>query len=147
MRPKKMVLCVDTNPLRLSVRVFLLETRGFSVLRASSFQCAVDTLELYEPGQVYVLIVEMAAHAAIGAQTNELIRRARLIDPEISALSTRASPGPCGDLTDAEVYLEQPSPAELVERVSILASRKRGPKKKPVAGVPAAAAYAARGVA
>ncbi|HEY0308717.1 MAG TPA: response regulator, partial [Acidobacteriaceae bacterium] len=38
MRPKKTILCVDDNEQALSVRKFLLETRGYRVLAVGTAQ-------------------------------------------------------------------------------------------------------------
>ena len=45
MRPKKVILCVDDNEQALSVRTFLLETRGYRVITASSSKEALEILQ------------------------------------------------------------------------------------------------------
>ena len=42
MRPKKTILCVDDNEQILSVRTFLLETRGYRVIAAHTPQEALE---------------------------------------------------------------------------------------------------------
>ena len=41
MRPKKTILCVDDNEQVLSVRTFLLETRGYRIIAANTAQEAL----------------------------------------------------------------------------------------------------------
>ena len=51
MRPKKTILCVDDNEQALSVRKFMLETRGYRVLTATGSEAA---LELFQIGRAHV---------------------------------------------------------------------------------------------
>ena len=41
MRPKKTILCVDNNEQVLSVRTFLLETRGYRIIAVNTAQEAL----------------------------------------------------------------------------------------------------------
>src|ERR1035441_3441789 len=45
MRPKKTILCVDDNEQILSVRTFLLETRGYRVIALTSPLDALETIK------------------------------------------------------------------------------------------------------
>ena len=45
MRPKKVILCVDDNEQALSVRKFLLETRGYRVIPATDGAMAIEILQ------------------------------------------------------------------------------------------------------
>ena len=42
MRPKKTILCVDDNEQVLSVRTFLLETRGYRIIAVNTAQEALE---------------------------------------------------------------------------------------------------------
>ena len=56
MRPRKTILCVEGNEQVLSVRKFLLETRGYRVL---AMNCAAEALEYLNdaaPGAVDLLL-------------------------------------------------------------------------------------------
>ena len=52
MRPKKTILCVDDNEQILSVRTFLLETRGYRVIAATNAQQALEFVEQSVPGSL-----------------------------------------------------------------------------------------------
>jgi len=56
MRPKKTILCVDDNEQALSVRKFMLETRGYRVLTAASSQQA---LELFREGGIDLVLSDL----------------------------------------------------------------------------------------
>ena len=56
MRPKKVILCVDDNDQALSVRKFVLETRGYRVLTAKN---AAEAIELYDRGRVDLVITDL----------------------------------------------------------------------------------------
>ena len=45
MRPKKVILCIDDNDQSLSIRKFMLETRGYRVLIASNGREAIDVFQ------------------------------------------------------------------------------------------------------
>ena len=49
MRPKKTILCVDDNEQVLSVRTFLLETRGYRVIARSHSQEALEVRRALAP--------------------------------------------------------------------------------------------------
>ena len=49
MRPRKTILCVEDNEQVLSVRKFLLETRGYRVLAMSTAAEALEHLQAYFP--------------------------------------------------------------------------------------------------
>jgi two-component system response regulator CpxR len=80
MRPKKTILCVDDNEQALSVRKFLLETRGYRVLTASSSEHA---LELFRDGGIDLVLSDLIMPYMDG---NELIRRMKEIASEVPAI-------------------------------------------------------------
>ena len=115
MRPRKIILCVDDNEQTLSVRKFLLETRGYRVLTATSGHEALEIVERHAPGDLSLLISDLMMPVMDGA---ELVRRVREVQPGLPTLM-------------ADVFLPKGacSPVELLERVRVLVARKRGPKK------------------
>jgi two-component system response regulator CpxR len=71
MRPKKTILCVDDNEQSLSVRKFILGTRGNRVLTAISSEQA---LELFREGGIDLVLSDMVMPYMDG---NELVRRVK----------------------------------------------------------------------
>lgn len=128
MRPKKTILCVDANEQALSVRTFLLETRGYRVIAAL---CAHDALEVVErsaPGSIDLLLSDLIMPQMDG---NELVRRAKQIHPCLPAMIVSGTVNSFDRALHADVFLPKGacSSAEMIERIRVLVARKRGPKK------------------
>jgi len=128
MRPKKVILCVDDNEQVLSVRSFLLETRGYRVISARTSAEALEILERTTPGTLDLLIADLLLPTMDG---NELVRRAKLMHPTLPALIVSGTVGAFDRALAADAFLPKgaASPAELLERIRVLVARKRGPKK------------------
>ena len=135
MRPKKTILCVDSNENTLSVRTFLLETRGYRVLPAATPHAALELIERSAPGSLDLLLSDFIMP---GMDGNELVRRAKQLRPCLPAMIVSATVTNFDRGCAADVFLPKGanSPSELIERVRILVARKRGPRK----AVPAPAA-------
>lgn len=125
MRPKKVILCVDDNDQVLSVRKFVLETRGYRVLTANT---AEQALELYDHGKVDLVIADLIMPKCSG---DDLISRLKEIAPWVPAVLVSGSIKQCDPTSRADAFLPKGgcSPQELLERVRVLLVRKRGPKK------------------
>lgn len=136
MRPKKIILCVDDNDQILSVRKFLLETRGYRVLTATSAHEALEILAEYAPGELSLLLCDLIMPQMDGA---ELIRRARVMQPCLPTLMVSGTVTAFERGAVADVFLPKgaSSASELLERVRILVARKRGPKKASQTVLPA----------
>ena len=128
MRPKKVILCVDDNEQTLSVRTFLLETRGYRVLTAMSPSEALEILEHTTPGTLDLLISDLLMP---GMDGNELVRRARHMHPLLPTLIVSGTVTNYDRALAADAFLPKgaSSPVELLERIRVLVARKRGPKK------------------
>ena len=128
MRPKKIILCVDDNEQALSVRKFLLETKGYRVLTATSGHEALEILEKYDQGELSLLLCDLLMPQMDGV---ELIRRARGLQPGLPTLMVSDTVTSFDRGAAADVFLPKGacSPVELLERVRVLVIRKRGPKK------------------
>jgi CheY-like chemotaxis protein len=128
MRPKKTILCVDTNEQILSVRTFLLETRGYRVIALTSPHEALDVIASSLPGSIDLLISDLLMPQIDG---NELVRRAKDLQPSLPAMLVSNTVTSYDRAGRADAFLPKGacSPAELLERVRILVARKRGPKK------------------
>ncbi len=128
MRPKKMILCVDDNEQTLSVRTFLLETRGYRVINATTSKEALEILERTVPGTLDLLIADLLMP---GMDGNELVRRAKQMHPTLPALIVSGTVASFDRALAADAFLPKGagSPVELLERIRVLVARKRGPKK------------------
>ena len=128
MRPKKTILCVDDNEQVLSVRTFLLETRGYRVLPFPTPQQALDVISNSLPGAIDLLLCDLIMPQMDG---NELVRRAKELHPSLPAMIVSGTVTGYDRAGRADVFLPKGacSPAELLERVRVLVARKRGPRK------------------
>ena len=128
MRPKKTILCVDDNEQVLSVRTFLLETRGYRIIAANSAQEALEVLERSVPGTLDLILCDLLMPQMDG---NELVRRAKQLHPGLPAMIVSGTVNAFDRALHADVFLPKGacSPAEMIERIRVLVARKRGPKK------------------
>ena len=128
MRPKKVILCVDSNEQTLAVRTFLLETRGYRVVSAMDAQSALEQLEGFEQGTVDLLLSDLLL---TGMDGNELVRRAKDMHPLLPTLIVSGTVTSYDRALAADAFLPKgaSSPAELLDRIRVLVARKRGPKK------------------
>ena len=129
MRPKKTILCVDDNDTVLSIRTFLLETRGYRVVAVTTPQEALDTITGALPGSIDLLLCDLLMP---GMDGNELVRRAKELHPALPAMIVSGTVTAYDRAGRADAFLPKGacSPVELLERVRILVARKRGPKKQ-----------------
>lgn len=125
MRPKKTILCVDNNEQTLSVRKFMLETRGYRVLSALSGERA---LEIFRNGGIDLVLSDLLLPDVDG---NELVRRMKDFSPEVPTIlvSSTVKAFERANLADAFLPKGACTPAEVLERIRIMSARKRGPKK------------------
>jgi two-component system, OmpR family, response regulator CpxR len=137
MRPRKTILCVDDNEQVLSIRKFMLETRGYRVITAESSALALEALTAAMPGSIDLLLSDVIMP---GMDGNELVRRAKQIHPTLPALLVSGTIANWDRASAADAFLPKAgcSPAELLDRIRVLVARKRGPKKH-VQSVPAPA--------
>jgi CheY-like chemotaxis protein len=125
MRPKKTILCVDDNEQALSVRKFMLETRGYRVLTASS---SAQALEIFREGGIDLVLSDLIMPLMDG---NELVRRMKDLAPEVPAILISGSVKAFDRANRADAFLPKGacSAVELLERIRVMVARKRGPKK------------------
>jgi two-component system, OmpR family, response regulator CpxR len=130
MRPRKTILCVDDNEQILSVRKFLLETRGYRVLAVTTAAEAIEQLQQALPGSIDLLLSDLIMPQMDG---NELVRRAKQMHPFLPALLVSGTVSSFERAAAADAFLPKGActPVELLDRIRILVARKRGPKKQP----------------
>jgi two-component system, OmpR family, response regulator CpxR len=142
MRPKKTILCVDDNEQMLSVRTFLLSTKGYRVISVGSPHEALEHIVRAVPGSIDLLLCDLLMPVMDG---NELVRRAKELHPALPAMIVSGTVVAYDRAGSADVFLPKGacSPMELLERVRILVARKRGPKKVLLPNSPVATHHAA----
>lgn len=135
MRPKKTILCVDDNETILSVRTFLLETRGYRVISLPNPQDALDAIANSLPGSIDLLLCDLLMPQMDG---NELVRRAKQLHPTLPAMIVSGTVTAFDRAGRADVFLPKGacSPAEMLERIRVLVARKRGPRKAVLPAAP-----------
>lgn len=130
MRPRKVILCVDDNEQILSVRKFLLETRGYRVVSCLTSAEAIEYLESAAQGSVDLLLSDLILPQMDG---NELARRAKRMHPSLPVLIVSGTVNDYDRATAADAFMPKAvcSPMELLDRIRVMVARKRGPKKQP----------------
>lgn len=126
MRPKKVILCVDDNEQSLSIRKFMLETRGYRVLPATSGREAIEVFQ--NAGSVDLVLTDLVMPEMDGA---EVIRVLKELAPEIPMILISGKVKMYEKGTRADVFLPKGTyPAvELLDKIRLLLVKKRGPKK------------------
>lgn len=129
MRPRKTILMVDDNEQLLSVRKFLLETRGYRVLAVGSAAAALEQLEAALPGSIDLLLSDLILPQMDG---NELARRAKQMHPLLPTLLVSGTVSTFERAAAADAFLPKGgcTAAEMLDRIRIMVARKRGPKKQ-----------------
>jgi two-component system response regulator CpxR len=135
MRPKKTILLVDDNEQLLSVRTFMLETRGYKVLSCQTSREALEIVQQSIPGSLDLLLTDLLMPSMDG---NELVRRAKHMQPGLPAMIVSGTVLSYDRAIAADAFLPKGacSAAEMLEKIRVLVARKRGPKKA-VAPAPA----------
>ena len=125
MRPRKTILCVDDNEQSLSVRKFMLETRGYRVLTALNGEQALET---YQQGGIDLVLSDLIMP---GMDGNELIHRMKALQADVPMILMSGSVKAYERASHADAFLPKGacSPVEVLERIRVMIARKRGPKK------------------
>lgn len=131
MRPRKTILCVEDNEQILSVRKFMLETRGYRVVALTTAAAALDYLENALPGSVDLLLSDLVLP---GMDGNELVRRAKHLHPALPTMLVSGMVSNFDRAAEADAFLPKGgcTPAEMLDRIRVMVARKRGPKKQVV---------------
>jgi CheY-like chemotaxis protein len=139
MRPKKTILCVDDNEQILSVRKFLLETRGYRVIAVRSAEEALDHFRL---GGIDLVLGDLVMPQMDG---NEMVRCMKDICPEVPMILISGSVKTFERANRADAFLPKGActPVEMLERIRVMIARKRGPRKilRPIFSSPDVAAF------
>ena len=125
MRPKKIILCVDDNEQSLSIRKFMLETRGYAVVACTNGN---DALAAFKDGGADLVLADLMMPGIDGA---ELVQSVKALSPETPAIIFSGKIRMCDKDLQADLFLPKGmhAPSELLDRIRLLLVRKRGPKK------------------
>ena len=125
MRTKKTILCIDDNEQSLSIRKFMLETRGYNVIACTTSREAIAAFER-QPADL--ILSDLMMPEVDGA---ELIRKIKTISPTTPAILFSGKVKIYENEMHADLFLPKGmyAPTELLERIRLLLVRKRGPKK------------------
>ncbi|MBW4027656.1 MAG: response regulator [Acidobacteria bacterium] len=132
MRPRKIILCVDDNEQALSVRKFMLETRGYRVLTATSGEQA---LELFRENAIDLVLSDLIMPQMDG---NQLVERMKQISPEVPMIILSGSVKAYERASSADAFLPKGActPLDVLERIRVMIARKRGPRKQHITSQP-----------
>lgn len=125
-RPRKDVLCVCGDENKLSLRMFLLDMRGYRVTPAGTLAGMWEALG--EGTAFDLLLIESPLPLpGLGERDLDGVRKQW---PEMKTLVITAKALPNhGWCADAVLGKDNSSAAEVLDRIKVLVSRKRGPKK------------------
>src|SRR3974377_2398046 len=125
MRPKKVILCVDDNEQDLSVLKFMLVTKVYRALAATTGQ---DAIALFADNQVDLVLAD---HAMPQMGGDQLVLKLKQIAAHVPMVILGDPQKMNGQIHGADALLAKKtcSPQELLERVKIMSARKRGPRK------------------
>jgi len=125
MRPKKIILCVDDNEQDLSVLKFMLTTKGYKVVSAGN---AREAIERFGEFQVDLVLADHTMPQMTGGQ---LVDRLKKMAPHVPMILLGDPQRMGSDLHAADALLAKKNctPLELLERIKVMCTRKRGPRK------------------
>jgi two-component system response regulator CpxR len=125
MKPKRTILCVDSNEQQLSIRKVMLETRGYRVVACTA---GPEALDVFKRGGIDLVLADLGLPGVDGGQ---LIQSVKSFSPHTPAILLSSKVKTYDQETRADVFLPKgmSAPAELLERVRMLLVRKRGPKR------------------
>jgi two-component system, OmpR family, response regulator CpxR len=125
MKPKRTILCADSNEQALSIRKILLETRGYRVVCCGR---ADQAMEHVRGGNVDLVIADLALADLDGPKFIDAVKAASPRTPAI-LLSTRLKFFEYETKADVFLAKNSQSTAELLGHVKTLLVRRRGPKR------------------
>jgi CheY-like chemotaxis protein len=125
MKIKKTILCVDDNEQSLSIRKLVLETRGYRVIVCTAGEQA---LEVFLHGGIDLVLTDLMMP---GMNGDDLAKQVKQLSPETPVILFSGKVRVYDQTTQADVFLPKGAyaPVELLERIRLLLTRKRGPKR------------------
>jgi two-component system response regulator CpxR len=125
MKPKRTILCVDSNEQQLSIRKVMLETRGYRVVACTA---SAEAMDIFKRGGIDLVMADLTMPGVDGGQ---LIQSVKAFSPHTPAILLSSKAKTYDQETRADVFLPKgmSAPAEILERIRLLLVRKRGPKR------------------
>jgi two-component system response regulator CpxR len=125
MKPKRTILCVDSNEQQLSIRKVMLETRGYRVVACTA---GPEAMDIFKKGGIDLVMADLTMPGLDGGQ---LIQSVKAFSPHTPAILLSSKAKTYDQDTRADVFLPKgmSAPAEILERIRLLLVRKRGPKR------------------
>jgi len=125
MKPKRTILCVDSNEQQLSIRKVMLETRGYRVVACTA---SAEAMDIFKKGGIDLVMADLTMPGVDGGQ---LIQSVKAFSPHTPAILLSSKAKTYDQDTRADVFLPKgmSAPAEILERIRLLLVRKRGPKR------------------
>jgi two-component system response regulator CpxR len=125
MKPKRTILCVDSNEQQLSIRKVMLETRGYRVVACTG---GADAMDIFKKGGIDLVLADLTMPGVDGGQ---LIQSVKAFSPHTPAILLSGKAKTYDQDTRADVFLPKgmSAPVEILERIRLLLVRKRGPKR------------------
>lgn len=140
MRPKKVILCIDDNEQSLSIRKFMLETRGYRVLAATN---GPDAIEAFQQTPADLVIADLMMPGMDGAEVIRVLKEMSSETPMI-LISGKVTMYDKGTVADLFLPKGAYPPSELLDRIRLMLVKKRGPKRASAAPIPISAAPASQ---
>lgn len=125
MKPKKVILLVSNNDIDISILSYVLNVHGYRVLPALSYEEAVSIFTNHK-----IRLPDLVIADWMGGKGNDLVNRLKQIAnfvPMILMGDVKTFKGI--HLADAMLDKKTTLNSELLERIRVMAARKRGPKK------------------
>lgn len=132
MRPRKRILCVDSDEDDLGILAFLLETQGYRAIKAT---CVSEAATVLMKAPVELIIVSATIRIDEAITAVKILKGICPHTPLILLCNMRdlGDKFHRADMVLSRVYCPA---AELLERIKILSARKRGPRKEPLPALP-----------
>ncbi len=125
MRPRKKILYASASETDMSIMRYMLEIKGYRVIGATT---AAEAIGVFSANSVDLALIDFAMPDMNGI---ELVGRLKQIAPHIPMVILGDLKKVVGEMHAADAFLDKKSitSAELLERIRIIAQRKRGPRK------------------
>jgi DNA-binding response OmpR family regulator len=129
-RPRKIIIYVNSNESELSVVKYMLDIKGYKPLAASSTQECMNIVRTERVIDL-VVIVDESPYLEGQVTSQQLVVKIKRITPyvPIMVLVNRAEACEPVRTSDALLVWKRCATAQLMEHIRIMSARKRGPRK------------------
>jgi two-component system, OmpR family, response regulator CpxR len=127
MRPRKRILCYNTDPTALSCLVLPLECAGYRALSSGAWQDAVAMF--HEEHSLTLAIIDISDESGWGIGLVATLKTERPHRPVIALCTKAQVANGVSTVADAQLVTQWCPMADLLQRVKAMSARKRGPRK------------------